>query len=250
MSTSPRAPEPAAERRHPDEPALAGGSPFGVLAGLVPEGVVVVDADPSGDPPPLHPDEAELVAKAVEKRRRELAWGRRCARDALRGLGVGGDPAIGRGERGEPRWPADVVGSITHCAGYCAAAVAPPAVVGALGIDAETAGLLPRRVWEMIATPADREALARAVGRRPGTYEVVLFSAKESVYKAWYPMTGEWLGFQDADVVVDPAAGTFRASLRVDTPPAVAAAWQGMQGRFAITASHVVTAVWLPPAVA
>jgi 4'-phosphopantetheinyl transferase EntD len=234
----------------PTSPGVAAdGSPFGVLAALVPEGVVVVDADPSGDPPPLHPDETELVAKAVEKRRRELAWGRSCAREALRGLGVAGDPgpAIGRGERGEPRWPRGVVGSITHCAGYCAAAVTSPTVVGALGIDAETGGLLPRRVWEMISTPADRQALAQSVGRRPGTYEVVLFSAKESVYKAWYPMTGQWLGFQDADLTIDPAAGTFRATLRIDTPPAVAQAWQGMQGRFAIAGSHVLTALWLPP---
>jgi 4'-phosphopantetheinyl transferase EntD len=243
----------------PDMPDTA--SPFGVLAGLLPPGVAVVEADPEHEPPALHPDEAHMVAKAVEKRRREFAWGRSCARAALRRLDVGsragpgpaqvgdgaaGEVAIGRGERGEPVWPNGVVGSITHCAAYCAAVVAHQSTVTAVGIDAEPAGLLSRRVWEMISTPADREALVQSVGRRPGTYEIVLFSAKESIYKAWYPTTGEWLGFQDADVIIDPATGTFRASLLVQPPDRVARAWRGMQGRFAITGSHVLSAVWLP----
>jgi 4'-phosphopantetheinyl transferase EntD len=209
---------------------------------------VVAEADPGIEPPVLHPEEEELVAKAVEKRRRELAWGRSCAREALGKLGVAGVGAIGRGERGAPLWPDGVVGSITHCAGYCAAAVArATGTVGGLGIDAEAAGLLSRRVWELISTPADREALAQAVGGRPGTYEVVLFSAKESIYKAWYPATGEWLGFQDADVTIDPATGTFQASLHVAMPAPIAQAWQAMQGRFALRGTHVITTVWLPP---
>lgn len=221
-------------------------SPFGVLGSLMPRGVVVVDVDPKGEPPALPPEEAEMVMRAVAKRRRELAWGRSCARRALESLGVDWNTAIGRGDRGEPLWPSGVVGSISHCAGYCVTAVADQAVIGGLGIDAEAAGVLPRGGWEMISTAAERGALARALGRPPGRYGIVLFSAKESIYKAWYPMTGQWLGFQDVDVLVDPATGTFRASLRIDVPPAVAPAWQAMEGRFAITASHVVTAVWLP----
>jgi enterobactin synthetase component D / holo-[acyl-carrier protein] synthase len=225
------------------------GSPFGVLAGLLPPGVAVVEADPEAEPPELHPDEADLVAKAVEKRRREFAWGRHCARGALRAHGSNrADAAIGRGERGEPRWPDGVVGSITHCAGYSAAVVASPSTTTAIGIDAEPVGLLPRRVWEMISTPHDREALVAAVGRRPGTYEIVLFSAKESTYKAWYPTTGEWLGFQDAEVSIDPVAGTFQVSLLVTAPEPVAPVWRSAQGRFAITPSHVLSTLWLPPA--
>ena len=69
------------------------------------------------DPPDavLYPGEAELVARAVDKRRREFCTVRHCARQALRQLGLPPAPVL-RGERGEPRWPAGVVGSMTHCA--------------------------------------------------------------------------------------------------------------------------------------
>ena len=84
----------------------------------------------------LWPEEAAAVQHAVEKRRREFAVGRMLARAALAAIG---DPpsAIPTGNHREPVWPAGIVGSITHCAGYCAAAVARDAMVVALGIDAE-----------------------------------------------------------------------------------------------------------------
>jgi 4'-phosphopantetheinyl transferase EntD len=48
----------------------------------------------------LFPAEAELVAKAVDKRRREFATARGCARSALAGLGVPPAPAARTGRRG------------------------------------------------------------------------------------------------------------------------------------------------------
>ena len=71
----------------------------------------------------LFPQEASALATAVEKRRREFATGRACARRALDDLGIA-PSAILPGERGAPQWPPGIVGSITHCAGYRAAAVA------------------------------------------------------------------------------------------------------------------------------
>ena len=46
-------------------------------------------------------------------------------------------------------------------------------------------------------------------------WDRVLFSAKESIYKAWFPLTGRWLGFEEASLSIDPAAGTFAARLHV-----------------------------------
>ena len=70
------------------------------------------------------------------------------------------------GERGAPRWPAGVVGSMTHCAGYRAAALVRAADLASLGIDAEPHGPLPEGVLRRVALPAERERL-RAAGRAP-----------------------------------------------------------------------------------
>jgi len=106
------------------------------------------DREVFGDPPaaPLFPEDERAVARAVGKRRREFATARFYARTALARLGL--DPApIVPGPRGEPGWPAGVVGSMTHCAGYRAAAVARAEDVLTIGVDAEPDEPLPEVCW-------------------------------------------------------------------------------------------------------
>src|SRR5918999_6186071 len=67
--------------------------------------------------------EAAAVANAVAERRREFGTVRHCARKALRQLGVPAVPILPDVDRA-PRWPVGVVGSMTHCTGYRAAALA------------------------------------------------------------------------------------------------------------------------------
>ena len=94
-----------------------------MISEILPAGVECAEA--FGDPPEaaLFPAEEALLARAVQKRRREFATGRHCARSALGALGVGPAPIL-PGQAGAPQWPSGIVGSITHCAGYRAAAVA------------------------------------------------------------------------------------------------------------------------------
>jgi 4'-phosphopantetheinyl transferase EntD len=107
----------------------------GVIEEILPENVAVVDTTEDRLDVELFPAEVQSLGGAVEKRRREFITGRACARGALAQLGM--DPvAIPSGERGEPCWPAGIVGSITHCAGYRACALARVGVIAALGIDA------------------------------------------------------------------------------------------------------------------
>jgi 4'-phosphopantetheinyl transferase EntD len=161
----------------------------------------------------LFPEEREHVANAVAKRRVEFAAVRRCARRALQELGYPPVPIL-PGEQREPRWPEGVVGSMTHCAGYCAAAVARGGEVSALGIDAEVHAPLPEGVLDLISLESERALLAELTDRVPGAvhWDRVLFSAKESVYKAWFPLTRRWLGFEQADIELRPD-GTFEAIL-------------------------------------
>ena len=158
----------------------------------------------------LFAEEARALGSAVDGRRREFATGRACARQALARLGIA-PVAIGGGAHGEPLWPAGVVGSITHCARYRACAVARSEDVLALGIDAEPAAPLPDGVLATIASGEERRAIA---AHESGVcWDRVLFSAKEAVFKAWFPLTGQVLGFEEADVRIDPLRGTFSARL-------------------------------------
>ncbi len=167
--------------------------------------------DSAGQP---YAEEQAAVESAVEQRRREYATVRHCARQALAALGHPPVPLVPAADR-SPRWPDGIVGSMTHCDGYRAAAVARASEAMAVGIDAEPNEPLPDGLLRLIAVPAEiarLDALARA---HPGvSWDRLTFSAKESVYKAWYPLMDRWLGFDDAALTVDPAGRTFVATLR------------------------------------
>jgi enterobactin synthetase component D / holo-[acyl-carrier protein] synthase len=205
----------------------------------------VATAEVSADPPDarLHPEEERAVARAVEGRRREFATGRSCARAALERLGVAA-VALPSGPRGEPLWPTDVVGSITHCRGYRAAAVARASEVIALGIDAEPNEPLRDGLLADIARPEERPALTTLQRSRPEIrWDRLLFSAKESVYKAWFPLTERWLGFEDAVIALDAADRTFSARVLVRGPAVEGREVTCFDGRWATTGDLLLTAI-------
>jgi 4'-phosphopantetheinyl transferase EntD len=193
----------------------------------------------------LFPDEEAVVARAVEKRRREFTTARMCARGALQTLGFAA-VSIPTGERGEPLWPAGALGSITHCDGYRAAAVARSREVVTLGIDAERNAPLPDGLVGDIARPEELPSLLRLAADHPEVHwDRLLFSAKESVYKAWFPLARRWLGFEDAIVVLDPRAGTFEARLLVAGPQLTNGPLRALAGRWIARDGIVLTAVSL-----
>ncbi|MFI1237046.1 4'-phosphopantetheinyl transferase Npt [Nocardia salmonicida] len=167
-----------------------------------------------------HPAEEHLIAKSVEKRRRDFIGARHCARLALEQLGE--QPvAIGKGERGMPLFPRGIVGSLTHCDGYRAAATAHSLRFRSVGIDAEPHDTLPDGVLGSVSLPAEREWLSDTEGE--GLHlDRLLFCAKEATYKAWFPLTLRWLGFEDAHITFeidsrtdDAGSGTFHTKLLV-----------------------------------
>ena len=214
-----------------------------VIGEILPPAVAAEEA--FGDDPEatLFPDEAAFIAKAVDKRRQEFTTGRACARAALARLGLPPGPIL-RGERGEPRWPAGVVGSITHCAGYRACAVAHRRDVLTIGLDAEPHGPLPDGVLNAVAAPPEQARLTELSAARPGVHwDRMLFSAKESVYKAWFPLTGEWLGFSDAAVDFSPSSadlegGRFTARILLDDAPI-----DHFEGRWLVVNGLLATAI-------
>ena len=187
----------------------------------------------------LLPPERAVVARAVPKRRNEFGTVRWCARTALARLGVPPVPLL-PGERGAPRWPDGIVGSMTHCDGYRAAAVAAAREVRTVGIDAEPAAPLPAGILEAIALPAEAAMVARLAAGDPAVHwDRLLFSAKESVYKAWFPVAGTFLEFHQAHLTFDPAGG-FSAALLVPGP------FRRFDGRWSQAGGIVLTAITVP----
>jgi len=216
---------------------------------LLPAPIVSVEAfeDVPGEEPLA--GEQHLVAGVVETRRCEFITARRCAREALKRLGHAPVPILS-GDRRAPQWPDGIIGSITHCSAYRAAAVVSTASVAAIGIDAEPHGPLPKGVEEYVTLAQERDMLAELRASHPGLHwDKILFSAKESVYKAWFPLTERWLDFKDARLTIAPDAASFRASLRVPGPrvdrgePLTA-----MEGRFMTEGGLLLTSVTVPAA--
>lgn len=210
---------------------------------LLPSSVASTEA--FADPPDayLFPEEEKAVSQSVEKRRREFTTVRHCARRSLAALGLPPAPLLS-GERGAPIWPSGVVGSMTHCAGYRAAAVARDHQVRTLGIDAEPRGPLPAGVLESIALPTERDHCAELTRLDEDIpWDRLLFSAKESLYKAWFPVTRRWLGFEDAQLTFFPQDGSFTARVLV-TPPEQ---WRSpvVEGRWVVENNLVLTAIVL-----
>ncbi|MET7285311.1 4'-phosphopantetheinyl transferase superfamily protein [Streptomyces sp. NPDC005573] len=224
---------------------------------LLPVSVTAVEAfgDPAADPDAqessLYPQERLLVARAVAKRRLEFTSVRVCARRAMEKLGVPPQPVL-TGERGVPLWPDGLTGSMTHCDGYRAATLVRATDLASLGIDAEPHDVLPDGVFGTIAVGPERERHDVLRAALPEVHwDRLLFSAKESVYKAWFPLTRTWLDFSEADIELVPrpdraTRGSFRARLLVPGPEVGGTRRNVFEGRWLVEDGLVLTAVTVP----
>jgi len=262
------------------------GRPAGLIAGLLPPAAASAEStgSPAAAAPGLLPAEAEAVRTAGPRRRAEFAAGRSCARAALATLGVAAGPIL-PGPAGQPLWPAGVTGSITHCAGYQACAVARAADVAAIGIDAEPDAPLPAGLIERIATAPELAWISRHVAvtalppaarvgaaawapaapppaappsaapaahvpppAAPGgvSWDRLLFSAKEAARKLWYPLTGQWPGFREVTVGL-ATNGTFTACLPSPGPAGGNGRMTQLTGRWLARDGLIVTAIVRAP---
>jgi 4'-phosphopantetheinyl transferase EntD len=185
--------------------------------------------------------EAAAVANAVAERRREFGTVRYCARKALLQIGVAPVPVL-KDVDGAPRWPVGVVGSMTHCAGYRAAAVARSGELCSVGIDAEPHDAVPDAALDLVLRGEERPRLLALADAYPNLHwDRILFCAKEAVYKAWFPLTRRWLDFADVSTTVH-LDGTFRARLRVPGPRVAGVGVDGFSGRWVVGRGLVVAA--------
>lgn len=158
------------------------------------------------------------VSRGSNKRHSEQLAGRLCAAHALHSLGKGlkvpgRDLATGR-----PLWPAGACGSITHSHGHAAAVAACHKRWLSVGLDLEKemAASRAKRLTKAILTPAERLWFNSLPEQELAAKMTVVFSAKESLYKALNPLTGTYFGFQDAQLVQLDDKGQLQLELLTD----------------------------------
>ena len=212
---------------------------------LFPQGVILVTARDLAEDPELFPEEIQAIARATSARRREFALGRHCAREALALLG-GPRVAIPVGRFRDPTWPLGYVGSISHCQGFCAAAVArtqpdrSSRAIRGLGLDSEPAASLPEELTGMVCTEEECAWMASRQGDGV-PWDRLFFCAKESAYKCLFPATHKFLEFRDVGVRFDPGHGSFDAR-----PPSLYGSPSHLLGRYAIRDGILLTATtWM-----
>ena len=198
----------------------------------------------------LLPEERALLPATVHPRRLlEFTLGRSCARAALASLNpfLWSFPILRTGDR-TPCWPVGYVGAITHHKGRAAAAVARRGDYGGLGLDLEAQRAMSDAMRRRLLRPEERARLEGLPQAEAELRAMVVFSAKESIYKCLHPVTGVYLGFQDAEVFdlveVAPERGALRWRLFKDCGPRFPAGYEG-RGAFVLRPGFVLTGVWV-----
>lgn len=157
-------------------------------------------------PSPWPLEEAHLLAVA-SVRLEEFRAGRIAAREALKRLGrpvVGLPPA----SDGSLVWPSEILGSLTHCPGLCAA-VATEATVSGIGLDAEPLTQPFEQVARVICLPEELRSFANAEQPRACSWPALAFVAKESFIKAASGSAGGLPRFRDVRIVPRQGPGVF-----------------------------------------
>lgn len=180
--------------------------------------ILEADFDVAGFAPDLF-DALEIprpprLARAVDKRCAEYLAGRALARAALQACALAQEAPQDASTAGleetsgaprAPAWPQGCRGAITHGAGRAAVIVGAPPLD--LGIDTERVpqGRTLEALRGTALSHAERAAVdaAQPGALPPAVQATLVFSAKETLYKALYPRVGRFFGF-DAAALAGP----------------------------------------------
>ena len=161
------------------------------------------------------------LSAAVPKRQAEYIAGRFAAFSALKLAGFNESIDLTKLPDGSPSWPKGYTGSITHTNDYVSAVVASVEHLRSLGRDTE------RILVEKTASEIEGHALRPEEVLRQknsqltvGEYTGLIFSAKESLYKALSPIVQKYFGFQSAETIAitQHTNNTGRLTLRLTKP--------------------------------
>ncbi len=194
---------------------------------------------------PLLPEEAACIASTSSpKRIDDFALGRYCAHQALLPFDDADFPIIKNEKTREPCWPTGIRGSISHSDGWAVAAVGHASEIKGIGIDLEN---LTRKVDfkinRHICVEEEKEWLESLSDVLADQYLKIIFSAKESIFKCFYPISKTYLNFKDAKVIIDQVNSSFEFIL-YKTCGEVTAVGFVHHGKFSIKKNMLMTSIF------
>ncbi len=209
------------------------------------------DAALSDAAPPARLGVIDLPARlgpAQPKRRMQFLAGRVCARGAIERIRPNLSTwALPQDGDGCPMWPQELVGSISHSANVATAAVALRSDARGLGVDVEP--VMSREaaadVAPLVASDDETRRVAQTAGLGRLEALTLVFSAKESLFKALFPPTRRHFDYLDCEVVrLDLEARVLFLTFK---PPFDAVFGAGeFSGRYALADGDVWTGVLVP----
>ena len=155
-------------------------------------------------------DLPKSLSKSVFKRRAEYLAGRIISRVAQIELGVEGQVRIGLD--GSPIWPQGLSRSISHARSRCACLVVPE-LKGSPGIDIEMIASQSEISTILFTTIDGQERNIIESGDNLAVNATLCFSAKETLFKALYPIVRRRFGFECARLTSLPRRGRVQLTL-------------------------------------
>jgi 4'-phosphopantetheinyl transferase EntD len=144
---------------------------------------------------------------------------------------------------GAPKWPKGICGSITHCKNFASACCGKLETVRGIGIDSESI-FDQKTVKELRGLIASQEEIKHS-DLDLKTLLTLVFSAKESLYKAIFPITQSFFGYRDADFyALDLHKKTFKIKIK-DHPFKGLLLKNNFQGSFTLAKDMVHTGIIL-----
>ena len=157
------------------------------------------------------------IARSVLKRRAEFFYGRLATSYALAEFGLA-QSTIEIGKSRQPLWPSGIIGSITHNERYAAAIALDQRRHRAIGIDLES--IIPVGMQDAllstVISPKELDYLRGLKTSLPLDFLLTLvFSAKESFFKASFPLVGRYFDFDAVALsVLEVGRGTLKLEIR------------------------------------
>lgn len=186
----------------------------------------------------------DFLPRAVTSRKAEHLAGRYCAQRAMRQMGHEA-VSVPIGPMKAPVWPSLLCGSISHTRTLAIACVAERTTFRYLGVDIEPLIAAPEQLdlVDNIMSPSEVERI-NALIDSPLQALTLVFSAKESLFKALAPSVGHYFDFLDAEMIA-LSLRTQRFSLRlVNTLTPEFDAGREFNGRFHhLDDQHLLTIV-------
>ncbi len=165
----------------------------------------------------------EQLQKSVVKRRAEYLAGRWCAINSLSQMGIY-DWQISTGEHRDPLWPSDTLGSISHCSDYAIATTSDNSRCLGIGIDIEEiiSAETMKNIRSQIINKDEEKLISTLNTDSKEKWFTLCFSAKESFFKAVYPVVKCYFGFEAVSVTgIDTQNSTLQLKLNFSLCPAL-----------------------------